>query len=79
MPYFTYAEKNNDAIKAVAYINVDWDAQTLWGSPYRRGYWGDSRVEVNPVIKAKWVEAISQSKWILSSPTSFSDLGYERD
>jgi hypothetical protein len=76
VPYFNYIEKNKDTIKAVAYIDVNWDSQRLWGPPYRQGYWGDSRVEVNPVIKAKWIETISQGKWMLSSPTLFSDLGF---
>jgi hypothetical protein len=76
VPYFDYVEKNKDVIKVVAYINVDWDAQPLWGPPYKMGYWGDTRVEVNPVIKAKWISTISQPKWMLSSPTLFSDLGF---
>jgi hypothetical protein len=76
VPYFNYIDKNMDTIKAVAYIDVNWDSQPLWGPPHRQGYWGDSRVEVNPVIKAKWIETISQGKWMLSSPTLFSDLGF---
>jgi hypothetical protein len=75
-PYFDYIEKNKDVIKVVAYINVNWDIQAMWGPPYKMGYWGDTRVEVNPVIKAKWIETISQPKWMLSSPTLFSDLGF---
>jgi len=79
VPFFDYIEKNMDTIKVVAYINVNWDAQPLWGPPYRQGYWGDSRVEVNPVIKAKWIETISQSQWMLASPTLFSDLGFTQN
>jgi hypothetical protein len=76
VPYFDYIEKNKDVIKVVAYIDVDWDIQKMWGPPYKMGYWGDSRVEANPFIKAKWIETISQDKWMLSSPTLFSDLGF---
>ena len=75
-PYFNYLEKNKDTIKVVAYINANWNAEAMWGPPYKNGYWGDTRVEVNPVIKAKWIETISQPKWMLSSPTLFSDLGF---
>ena len=78
-PFFDYIEKNKDTIKVVAYINVNWDVQSLWAPPYRQGYWGDTRVEVNPVIKAKWIQMISQSKWMLASPSLFSDLGFTRN
>ena len=76
VPYFTYLEKNKDVIKVVAYINCNWDAEAMWGPPYKMGYWGDTRVEVNPFIKGKWTEQISQPKWMMSSPTLFSDLGF---
>lgn len=79
VPYFAYIDKNKDVIKAVAYINANWDAEPMWGPPYKNGYWGDTRVEANPVIKAKWIDTISQSKWMLSSPTLFSDLGFTDD
>jgi len=75
-PFFNYIEKNKDVIRIVAYINVNWDSQMLWGWPYLHGYWGDSRVEVNPDIKKLWLETISDKKWMNSSPTLFQDLGF---
>ena len=75
VPYFDYLEKNRDVIKVIAYINVNWNAQLMWGFPYRRGYWGDSRVAANPVIRQKWLEMISQKSWLQASPTLFRDLG----
>lgn len=75
-PFFAYVEKNADVIKVVAYINVNWDAQRMWGPPYRQGYWGDSRIETNPEIKARWLETISTPTWLHASPTLFKELGH---
>ena len=76
VPFFDYLEKNRDVIKVVAYINVNWDAQLMWGFPYRQGYWGDSRVQANPVIRQKWLETVSGDSWLQSSPTIFKALGF---
>lgn len=61
-------------MKAVAYINVDWDSQPMWGPPYRQGYWGDSRVQANPVIKARWLETVTAPGWLHASPSLFQTL-----
>ena len=58
-PFFAYIEKNADVIKIIAYINVDWDSQLMWAWPYRQGYWGDSRIQANPDLKARWLETVS--------------------
>lgn len=79
LPYFNYIEKNKDVIKVVAYINANWDAQPMWGAPYKEGYWGDTRVEVNPYIKKKWMEFITQEKWLHASPDLFQQLGFTKE
>ena len=58
--FLSYLNANNDVIHAVAYINADWDAQTMWGSPYASGYWGNSRLEDSPQIAARWSEQIGR-------------------
>lgn len=58
-PFLDYLTVNDDAIDAIAYINVNWDSQPMWTAPYANGYWGDTRLEVNPVINARWNAAIS--------------------
>jgi len=57
-PMFDYMRTNDDVIDALAYINVNWDAQGMWGPPYESGYWGDTRVEANPEITKRWNTAI---------------------
>jgi len=57
-PFFDYIHANDDVIRAVAYINADWDSQALWAAPYHQGYWGDSRVQMNDVIRQKWLSEV---------------------
>lgn len=59
-PFFAYAQTNADAIRAIAYINVDWDAQPMWGPPYAQGYWGDTRLDADPVIARRWNAAVAR-------------------
>ena len=58
-PLFAYMNDNRDVINALAYINVDWDSQPMWGPPYESGFWGDTRLETNPEIARRFNEAIS--------------------
>jgi beta-mannanase len=67
VPFFDYIHKNEDIIRAVAYINADWDAQTKWKPPYAEGYWGDSRVEANPTIRSKWLAETNTNFWLLGN------------
>ncbi|MEO1247302.1 MAG: hypothetical protein AAFX56_16575 [Pseudomonadota bacterium] len=61
-PLFAYMKKHRDVIHALAYINVDWDSQAMWGPPYANGYWGDSRLETNPEIAKRFNAAIENWK-----------------
>jgi hypothetical protein len=38
----------------------------MWGPPYANGYWGDSRVNANKEILARWEKEISQPRWMRS-------------
>lgn len=73
-PFFSYIYSNYDVIKAVAYINADWDSQAKWAPPYPEGYWGDSRVQVNSTIRNKWLVELNKSYWLHGSSTLFSTL-----
>ena len=55
---FDFVYANDDVIDAIAYINIDWETQPMWGPPYSSGYWGDTRLEANEEIAAKWNAAI---------------------
>ena len=59
-PLFELMEENSDVIYALAYINCNWDVQDMWDAPYESGYWGDSRLQVSPVIAERFSEAIER-------------------
>ncbi|NLR91973.1 glycosyl hydrolase [Flammeovirga agarivorans] len=71
-PFLDYIHTNADVIRAVTYINANWNTQAKWASPYAEGYWGDTRIEENPAIKALWLEETNSEFWLLGSP-SISD------
>jgi len=58
-PLFQYMNENDDVIRALAYINTNWDAQPRWGEPHAEGYWGDSRLQANPEIARRFNLAIT--------------------
>ncbi len=57
-PLFELMADNDDVIRALAYINADWDSQAMWGPPYESGFWGDSRLETNESIAGRFAQAI---------------------
>ena len=75
VPYFNFINDNEDVIKAITYINADWDSQGLWDAPYEQGYWGDTRIQVNPTLENNWVNQVTQSGWIHGSSNLNNILG----
>ena len=61
--FFETIKGNRDIIRAVTYINANWDAQHNFGPPYAAGYWGNSRVQDNELIKQRWLEEIDKDYW----------------
>lgn len=57
-PFFDRIAADQDQIKAVAYINTRWFDQPAWTAG-----WGDSRVQIRPEIKARWLERITDPTW----------------
>ncbi len=74
-PYLNFIKTNKDIIRAVVYINANWETQGLWDHPYEQGYWGDSRIEANPRIKELWLnETNNSSFWLLGGNNLNSKL-----
>ncbi|RMG85016.1 MAG: hypothetical protein D6712_10185 [Chloroflexi bacterium] len=71
-PFFTFIHDNLDVIKAVAYINVNWDEQPMW----RNQGWGDTRVQNSEELLALWETEMSDTIWLHASPELFELLGY---
>ena len=62
-PFFKFIFSNN--VKAVCYINANWDAQPMWFGQN----WGDSRVQNNETIKNNWIQSIQRESLSISSFT----------
>jgi hypothetical protein len=62
-PYFAFIHANLDVVRAATYIDADWDAQPMWAAPYTNGYWGDTRVQVNPSLLSMWKGELDDSMW----------------
>ena len=77
-PFFKYVHDHADLIRAVAYINTCWDSQPMWGEPYQNGYWGDSRVQANDLIKEHWLAELDQNFWLMGGPDLLASLGYSK-
>ena len=63
----------NDRIKALAYINANWDSQAQWQG---QG-WGDSRVQVNDFVFNAWTNEIEKDPWITASDTLFDIMNLQ--
>ncbi len=72
VPYFA-AIYAHDEIKAVHYINANWDRQQMW---IGQG-WGDSRIQANDLIKERWEKEMRKTYWIMADDGLFKDLGYD--
>ncbi len=49
-PFLEHIRTNNDVIKAVSYINCDWESQSMW----KGQGWGDSRIQANEELSRMW-------------------------
>lgn len=64
---------DNDNILALAYINANWDAQSMW---IGQG-WGDSRIEVNDIVENSWLNEIEGNNWLLADEGNFDLMDYQ--
>ncbi len=63
---------NKDVVKAVGYINQDWNKQPHWANS---GFdWGNSRIQDNADLKNLWVTEMKKSLWMHASDDLFNTL-----
>ncbi|NME70640.1 glycoside hydrolase family 26 protein [Flammeovirga aprica] len=72
-PLFDLIDKNEE-IKALAYINVDWNAQPMWKDSGIN--WGDSRIQANTSVFNNWKTETDDGTWLKSSSELFTTIGY---
>lgn len=71
-PYFDFVEANSDVIRGISYINTHWSSQPMWTcvpGNCNSGYWGDSRVQANPLIHRKFNDRLANGRYSFG-PTS---------
>lgn len=76
-PFFDFVHANTDFIRAVAYINADWNEQPMWKPGGSNGYRGDSRVQANAYLKERWLNEIDTAFWLHGSDQLFASLLFE--
>lgn len=79
-PFFAFIDRNQPSVRAVTYINQNWDSYPRYrrddGEPYP--YWGDSRLDTNKEILSNWQAVTSGPVWRWGDERLFDDLGYAR-
>ena len=73
IPFFDVIHGNQDVVKAISYINVDWPSQKMWENnvPFKHV---DSRLQINPEVKKKWEAEVSKPTYLHASENLFNDL-----
>lgn len=73
LPVFQLIKENGDLIKALSYINYDWQAFPMWKeNPTFKGI--DSRLHTNTTIAKRWNKETSDSRYLKASPNLFDKL-----
>ena len=68
--FFNHIDENIDVIRAVSYINADWDSQDMWDG------WGQSKIETAPYIKKRWLEKMAEPRFINAADDPFEQIGF---
>ncbi len=68
---FQHLEDNYNIVKAISYINCDWDSQPMWDD------WGDTRIQANAYIKQNWLEKLSSPRFINGDDEVFALIGFK--
>lgn len=71
-PFFDYIERND--VRVVCFIPVDWESIET----YRGKGWRDTRVQVVPAIKERWLAEVGKATYLKASEGLFEGLGYRR-
>ena len=68
--FFNHIDENIDVIRAVSYINADWDSQDMWDG------WGQTKIETAPYIKKRWLEKLAEPRFINAADEPFEQIGF---
>ena len=68
--FFNHVSNNLEYVKAISYINCDWDIQEMWDG------WGDSRIQANDYIKNNWLVKINNEMFINADDEPFKQIKF---
>ena len=68
--FFQHIDDNLDVIRAVSYINADWDSQDMWDG------WGQTKLESAPLLKQRWLERMADPRFINAIDKPFEAIGF---
>ena len=71
-PFFRHIKDNIDVVRAISYINCNWEAQPMW----KGGEWGNTRIELNKNIKKKWLQKMQQPRFVNANDKPFEFIGF---
>ncbi|MEC9123369.1 MAG: glycoside hydrolase family 3 N-terminal domain-containing protein, partial [Verrucomicrobiota bacterium] len=70
--FFTHIEENKDVVRAVSYINANWEGQDMW----KGEKWGQTRLETAPLLKSKWLEKMAEAQFVNAADKPFDLIGF---
>ena len=70
--FFTHIEENKDVVRAVSYINANWEGQDMW----KGEKWGQTRLETAPLLKSKWLEKMAEAQFVNAVDKPFDLIGF---
>ncbi len=70
---FQHTEKFPDLVKGIAYINTDWNSQSMWND---QG-WGDTRIQNSDLILENWVNKLSKDQYLTSEDNIYDIIRFE--
>ena len=70
-PFFEFVHR--EKVKAVCYINSNWDAQPMW----KGQLWGDARVQADSTVRALWLKETRRLEYVHVSSDLYRQIGFE--
>ena len=70
--FFGHIEENKDVIRAISYINANWEGQDMW----KGDKWGQTRLETAPLLKSKWLEKMAEAQFVNAVDKPFDLIGF---
>ncbi len=70
--FFEHINDNIKHVKAISYINCDWDNQPMW----KGQNWGDTRIEADEYILEQWLNKMKDPIFINGDDNVFKEIGF---